>query len=334
VTVNDVAVPPVPFNRAARVPGQAAAMIEVAADARERGFALEFAALDYSAPGKNHYAYRLLGFDPRWISADAGMRRISYNNLPPGSYTLQLRGSNRNGDWSPALEVPVRALPQWHQKTWVRVAFGLLGAILVVVMDQFRTGYLRRRQRELEILVDARTAELQASQRQLEIFAYSDPMTGLPNRRCFTDELRHMAARSIREKDNFTLLLIDLDHFKQINDTLGHDAGDAVLVEAARRLKLAVRESDRVARLGGDEFAVLLPRAGDESTVAVICLRIVASMAMPMPFGGQDVKVSASVGAASFGAADSDLDTLYKAADTALYETKRRGRNGWTWYRA
>ena len=334
VKINDVPVPAGPFNLAARTPDREPAMIEVAPEARERGFALEFAALDYSAPDKNHYAYRLLGFDPRWISADASARRISYNNLPPGSYTLQLRGSNRNGDWSPALEVPVRALPQWHQQTWVRIAFGMLGAVLVLVLDQVRTGYLRRRQRELEILVDARTAELQASQRQLEIFAYSDPMTGLPNRRCFTDELRHMAARSVREKDSFTLLLIDLDHFKQINDTMGHDAGDAVLAEAARRIKLAVREADRVARLGGDEFAVLLPRTGDESTVAVICQRIVASMALPIPFGGQGVKISASVGAAAFGEVGADLDALYKAADVALYESKRRGRNGWSWYRA
>ena len=334
LSVNDVGVPAGPFNGAARAARRPARLIEIAPEARERGFSLEFAALDYSAPEQNRYAYRLLGFDPHWIEADAGARRISYNNLPPGDYTLLLRGSNRAGAWSPLLEVPVRALPSWDQLLWVRIAFGIAGALLVVLLDQVRTGFLRRRQRELEALVSMRTQELQASQRQLEIFAYSDPLTGLPNRRCFNDELRHMAARAVREHDSFALLLIDLDHFKQVNDTHGHDAGDTVLVEAARRLKQAVRESDRVARLGGDEFAVLLAHTGDKAAAGVICARIVASMAEPIAFGAHHLTVSASVGAAAFGELGANLDALYKAADEALYDAKRRGRNGWSWERA
>ncbi len=333
VVVNDAAMASGLFNHAGDTNARATQPIRIMPEARERGFALEFAALDYSAPEKNRYAYRLLGFDERWINTDAGARRISYNNLPPGDYTLQLRGSNRDGVWSPLLEVPVSALPAWHQTLWVRILFGLACAALLGGLMQARTAYLRRRQRELEALIDERTEELQASQRQLEIFAYADPLTGLPNRRCFTDELRHMGARAQRENHNFTLLLIDLDYFKQINDTMGHDAGDALLVEAAKRLQLAVRESDRVARLGGDEFAVLLPHTGEREVAAIICERIVASMAEAVPFGDLTMQVSASVGAAAFGEADSDLDALYKAADLALYETKRRGRNGWSWYR-
>ena len=174
-----------------------------------------------------------------------------------------------------------------------------------------------------------RTAELQASQRQLEVMAYADPLTGLPNRRQFSNELRHMGARAVREHNGFTLLLIDLDHFKQINDTLGHDAGDALLQEVARRLALAVRESDRVARLGGDEFAVLLATNCEAGTVALVCERIIASLAEEIVFGSETMRIGASIGAAIFQHGAAELEALYKAADVALYAAKGAGRNGW-----
>jgi diguanylate cyclase (GGDEF)-like protein len=331
VTVNDVAVPSAPFNGGAAA-GAKAPVIAVTPAARERGFAVEFAALDFSAPERNRYAYRLRGFDKEWISSDATLRRVSYNNLPPGEYTLELRGSNRDGLWSPPLEVAVRADPLWHQRTGLRVLGALLIAALLAALLQLRTAYLRRRQRELEDMVAQRTAQLQASQQQLEVMAYADPLTGLPNRRCFSDELRHMGARALREGNQFTLLLIDLDHFKQVNDSLGHDAGDAVLVEAARRMKQAVREADRLARLGGDEFAVLLSNTGDYATLDAICGRIVASLAEPVPFGAQLLRISASIGAATYHGTGDDLEQLYKQADLALYASKDRGRNGWSLY--
>jgi diguanylate cyclase (GGDEF)-like protein len=329
VWVNDVPIPSAQFNHGVDAGGPGAATIQITPAGRERGFALEFAALDYSAPERNRYAYRLVGFDKDWINTDATLRRVSYNNLPPGDYTLQLRGSNRNGAWSPPLEVAVRALPLWHQQSWLRLLAALAGALALVGLVHMRTAYLRRRQRELQDMVDVRTAELQSSQMRLEVMAYADPLTGLPNRRRFNDDLRYMGARAVREHDSFTLLLIDLDHFKQINDTLGHDAGDALLVEAAKRLTLAVRESDRVARLGGDEFAVLLPHTGKENALAIICDRIVASMAEPIPFEQHQMRISASVGAATFTIGKDDLDALYKDADLALYAAKSAGRNGW-----
>lgn len=333
VSVNDVALPAQSFNEAL-TPTAQRAVIEIAPAARERGFAVEFSALDFSAPERNRYAYRLLGFDKDWISTDASLRRASYTNLPPGDYTLQLRGSNRDGAWSMPREVAVRANPAWYQRNWVYIVEAIGLAALLGALVQARTTYLRHRQRELQELVDQRTAELQDSKQLLEVMAYSDPLTGLPNRRCFTDELRHMGARAVREQHGFTLLLIDLDHFKKINDTLGHDAGDALLLEAAKRMKLAVRESDRVARLGGDEFAVLLPNTSGNDMLEVICGRIVNSMAEPIAFGEHSMQISASIGAASFDGSGDDLDDLYKNADLALYATKNAGRNGWSLHRA
>lgn len=333
VSVNDSAVPEAPFNRAA--PGAARpAAIEITPEGRPRGFALEMAALDFSAPEKNRYSYRLLGFDAGWISAGAGAaaRRISYTNLPPGDYTLQLRGANRDGAWSPALSVPVRVQAAWHQRPWLQILFALALAALLGALFRARTARMWRRQRELEQLVDEGSAALQASQRQLEVFAYADPLTGLPNRRWFNDEMRQLVARALRENGNFTLLLVDLDHFKRVNDTFGHDAGNALLVEAARRLALAVCEPDRVVRLGGDEFAVLLPLTADQAGAGALCARLVAGMAEPALLGERRIQISASVGAAAFCQAGADADALYRAADLALHDIKRRGGNGWSWF--
>ena len=315
-------------------PGAAApAPVTITPAGKERGFSLEFAALDYSAPERMRYSYRLAGFDSDWIDASAGSRRVGYNNLPPGSYNLELRAANGAGGWSPALSVPVRALPAWHQLDWVRALAVLLGLGGVAWLVQFRTAYLRRRQVELEGMVEQRTAELRASQAQLVQFAYADPLTGLPNRRLFNDELRGMKALAARAGTPFTLLLIDLDHFKQVNDTLGHDAGDALLVEVARRLRVAVRETDRLARLGGDEFAVLLSNTDTDADIALVARRIIDGVATPITFGEHSMHVGASIGAARCSGAGNAEADLYKQADLALYQAKHSGRNRWVSYR-
>ena len=292
---------------------------------RERGFAVEFAALDYMPAEHRHYAYQLEGFDTAWIDADTAVRRASYNNLPPGLYRLRVRATDDTGD-AATLELPVRVLPAWHQLAWVRGlgALAVLGVLAALV--QARTSLLRRRQRELEAVVASRTAELRATQLQLETMAYNDALTDLPNRRRFNDELHRLAALGRRGGDPFALLLIDLDHFKHINDTLGHDAGDALLVAAAERLRAAVRQTDCVARLGGDEFAVLLTPASD-TIVGDVAQRIVDSMRAPVTFGPHVMHISASIGAAV--AWRDGVETLYKKADTALYRAKEAGRDTW-----
>jgi len=305
----------------------------------KRGLKVEFAALDYSSPEHNRYAYRLVGFDQDWIPTDPNVRLASYTNLPPGIYTLELRGSNRDGRWSEPLRMPVVIEAAWYQTFGFRSAAILLGLLLVSLLVQARTVYLRQRQRELQALVNERTAELEkrsdelrASQRQLELIAYNDPLTGLPNRRLLEDDLKHRVAVAGRDGRAFTLLLVDLDGFKKINDTLGHDAGDALLVEISLRLKHCVREADRVARLGGDEFAVILSQTSELASVELVCKRILASLAEPVVFKSSIMRVTGSIGSAQCPTQGSTLDDLYKAADTALYDAKRSGRNTWSWY--
>ncbi len=134
----------------------------------QRNFAIEFAALDYSDPKKNRYQYRLQGYDQDWINTDSDHRSAAYGNLWPGLYTLQVRGSNRQGDWSSnELNIPIRVFPAWWQTWWFGVVLVLLMGSLVATLVQTRTRYLRQRQRELEQLVDERTGELRQKQNEL-----------------------------------------------------------------------------------------------------------------------------------------------------------------------
>jgi diguanylate cyclase (GGDEF)-like protein len=317
--------------------GGAAAPLQL--EPRDRNLLVEFAALDYSDPQSNRYAYRLLGFDDEWIAADAGSRVARYNNLPPGHYVLELRGSNRQGLWSTPRRQAVDVRPTWNETGWFRAGLGVVALLLVVALVQARTLVLRRRQQVLELLVARRTeelerrsAELRDSERRLEQMAYHDGLTGLANRRLFNDDLKALHARSQR-REPFSLLLIDLDKFKQVNDTQGHDAGDALLCAVAERLSGAVRDIDRVARLGGDEFAVLLTNVGQRQDVEIVCRRILDSLGAPVLHRGLALRASASIGVASCPLDADTPEDLYKLADVALYRAKEAGRDRWSWSR-
>jgi diguanylate cyclase (GGDEF)-like protein len=187
-----------------------------------------------------------------------------------------------------------------------------------------RTQELQQRSDELVL----RTAELQASEQRLAQLAYFDGLTGLANRRHFNDDLQHMIQLA-RRSTEFALLLVDLDRFKPINDTYGHDAGDAVLKAVGSRLRMATREVDLVSRLGGDEFAVLLSQPGDGEAVAAVCKRILATFAEPILHDGLSLEVGASIGVARCPRDARDAMALYKAADMALYAAKEAGRGVW-----
>lgn len=313
--------------------GAVAAPLTVTPEANS--IAVEFAALDYSAPERNRYAYKLDGFDSDWVDTEPSRRVAAYTNLLPGDYSLQLRGSNRDGVWTDTvLTVPIRVLPAWYQTIAFRILAGCALLALIAAVVQGRTLYLRRARGELERQVIERTAELRESQRQLQQIAYCDTLTALPNRRMFMEEFRELLVLSGLQAGGFALLLIDLDRLKHINDTLGHDAGDALLIEAAIRLQAAVRKSDCVARLGGDEFAVLLTQNPAAADIEAVCKRIVDSFALEVAVNGAGVKTSPSIGVAVYPEHGTTHDRLYKSADLALYEAKRMGGNTWCWYRA
>jgi diguanylate cyclase (GGDEF)-like protein len=191
---------------------------------------------------------------------------------------------------------------------------------------------LRKVNLELEGRVEQRTAELKEIQRHLERAAFYDCLTGLPNRRLLEERFAFCAASARRKGEKFGILLIDLDHFKLINDNFGHDAGDATLVEIGSRLLRTVRECDVVARIGGDEFVILLPETSDRARIDAICQRVLEALREPVVLHDHRLNTNASVGVALFPEHATTWQEIYKAADIAVYHAKRAGRSTWQWY--
>ena len=157
-------------------------------------------------------------------------------------------------------------------------------------------------------------------------------LSGLPNRRLFCDRLREEIAKAERGGYSLAVLFIDLDRFKEVNDTLGHEAGDSLLVEAAQRIRACVRESDTVARLAGDEFVVILPEVGEIAPQNRVAQSIVESMARPFRIGEHNAYVSASIGIASYPQDADNVETLIGCADQAMYAAKEAGRNSFSFF--
>jgi diguanylate cyclase (GGDEF)-like protein len=161
----------------------------------------------------------------------------------------------------------------------------------------------------------------------MQQLAYHDHLTALPNRLMFTEQLRRALARARRQKRRVGILFIDLDGFKNINDELGHQAGDRVLKEIGRRLISCVRQEDTAARFGGDEFAILLDEIQDRASLASLAARILKEVGRPISLGNQPRSVGASIGISAYPEDAKDLAQLMKQADLAMYEAKARGKN-------
>jgi diguanylate cyclase (GGDEF)-like protein len=156
--------------------------------------------------------------------------------------------------------------------------------------------------------------------------AYHDQLTGLPNRQLFSDRAHQALVRAKRNHSQLAVMYLDCDHFKPINDELGHDSGDEFLKSLAGKLSDCIRESDTVARVGGDEFNILLPDIQDGAEVEV-AERILAKVGVPWESEGKSFKVSMSIGIAMYPKDGDEVNMLIKNADQALYMAKESGRN-------
>ncbi len=185
----------------------------------------------------------------------------------------------------------------------------ITGALLLVWMLLFRV--VRRASRRLRI-------QAQENER----LALQDPLTGLPNRRLLAERLERSATLSARTGGNVALLLLDVDRFKEVNDTLGHDRGDRLLQQVAQRLSAAVRDMDTVARLGGDEFAILLPSVASVADAEHLADRVLKTFSEPFELDGLDLQVDTSIGVAVLPDHADDVTTLMRRADVAMYVAK------------
>jgi diguanylate cyclase (GGDEF)-like protein len=212
----------------------------------------------------------------------------------------------------------------WRQAISLSVAAVLMGLIV---------GWLTLRQlSRISRQIEHQFAELEVSRAALKQEASHDSLTGLANRRLFYDRLQQAIRHARRYNGKVGVLFLDLNHFKEINDTHGHHVGDAVLTEVARRLSRSVRESDSIARLGGDEFVVLLDNVGGREDCLAAAINIERTLAEDSSFYGMAVEITASIGQALFPDDGENEDALIRAADAAMYriktgaDTDRQGR--------
>jgi diguanylate cyclase (GGDEF)-like protein len=204
----------------------------------------------------------------------------------------------------------------------------IAGSVLLVLI----IAMLARMGRQLALSRLRAVEEHIAHAARVEFIAYHDGLTTLPNRSLFSKLLDQSIRQAHRHKRQLAVVFLDLDRFKHVNDTLGHQAGDQLLQEFATRLKACLRDSDTVARLGGDEFVALLPEIDEERYVAAVAQKILTATAAPFVLLGQECRVTASIGISIYPQDGLDEQTLEKNADIAMYRAKEEGKNNFQFY--
>ncbi|MEW6758218.1 MAG: diguanylate cyclase [Acidobacteriota bacterium] len=292
----------------------------------ERGVTFRVAVLSFKSPQRCAYRARMEGIEEEWLP----MRRagdLRYTNLPAGRRDLLLQAVNESGVWGEVVRVPLEVIPSFWMTAWFRVGLLVLLAVSLVSGHRWRTNLLRRRAEDLEKVVADRTRALARANLDLEQLATYESLTGLFNRRAILKSLREHLEVHGGVVRRFGVLLVDLDRFKQINDTMGHAAGDQVLQVLANRIKGALREGDHMGRFGGDEFLLVLPGA-DLAAVESVARRV-SSLSESFTSHGRTLTVTASCGGVAVaGGAAPEEAVLLAEADRLLYEVKKAGGRG------
>jgi diguanylate cyclase (GGDEF)-like protein len=217
---------------------------------------------------------------------------------------------------------------QWKGEIWNRRKNGeIFPCIAQMSTIRSQNGTI---QRFVSVFTDI--SERKEYEERLTHMAYFDALTRLPNRVLFMDRLRQSITLSHRNRAQLALLFIDLDGFKEVNDTLGHDIGDLLLQEVARRLLESVRDSDTVSRLSGDEFVVILQEVNTQAPVEQVVGKLLEGLNQPYLLNGCESRISGSIGIAISPGDGTDAEELLKRADEAMYQAKRQGKNTFHMY--
>ncbi len=285
----------------------------------------EFAALDYTAPEQNRFSFFLEGFDLQW-SPPSTVTRATYTNLDPGNYVFRVKGANSDGVWNDeGLSIAINVTPAPWRTSWAYCVYAL---IFTVIVGLFVRAQQLKRRREMQY------------RRQLYRLAYFDTLTGIANRQMFSRNLQAAIKRADTDGTPLALMYLDLDEFKRINDTLGHDAGDDILKAVGKRLQRVIekimlahpRLALELARLGGDEFVLIACGLKNEKTVEQLAKRISRALSWPLVYKRYELVITPSIGISLYPQDGRSVQSLMKNADTALYDAKRAGRNEYKFY--
>lgn len=288
---------------------------------------IEFAALEFASPDKIQYAYKLEGFHSQWQYTDSRIRLATFSNLAPGEYTFKVNSTNRYQQWNDTpISLSLSVLAPWWETKLAIFLFFIMLLLIALLLFKWRCYSLNKYKLELERLVSEKTQDLERANEQLKQLSIRDPLTQTLNRRGFTEYAEREMSKFARTQQSFCLILLDIDHFKQINDTYGHELGDKILIEISKLIHGALRQGDIMARWGGEEFIILLPNT--ELTNAAIVADKVRQLLSKSNIQSvkQALQVTFSAGISEIAEGQS-LDQCIKQADMMLYEAKQNGRN-------
>ena len=292
---------------------------------------VSIAALSFRDARHIRTRYRLSGLESEWI--ETASDSVRYARLSPGAYRFQaVTLDDAGGESSPVTEISFRIVPLWWQSEPLKLGLALLAGIAVVLLWRGRIHLLVSQKQQLEIAVQHRTEELEGeklelvrAQERMRHYAEHDDLTGLWNHRIILDRLRQELDRAFRAHSQLSVILVDLDHFKNINDTFGHPAGDLVLRQISTIFQRSVRSYDWVGRYGGEEFLLILPATSFVSArIRAEQFRMSVQTAAIVD-GEKTIHITASFGVAS--GYPADFEAMIHTADAALYRAKNAGRN-------
>lgn len=313
-------------------PGRLPPDRKVLLPARHAPITFRFAALSFLDEAATKFRYRLAGLSDAWTAAEPGQTEMTYGALGAGDYAFEVTATTVDG------RVPVRVASvrlsveaPWWRRVPVVLGTALVLALAVALVVRSRERRLVTARTRLEETVAERTEELRRLNEQLSELAITDPLTGLPNRRSILGSAEVGFSLARRRGLPFGVAMVDFDHFKEVNDSLGHAEGDRLLVEGARRMAECLRTEDSVGRYGGEEFLGVFPMTDLEGAVTVAeRLRSAVSnvqLAARAPGLPARERVTVSIGVSCLKEADESLDDLLRRADAALYEAKEAGRD-------